>query len=76
MVPLGPRAVSPKPERAAARPRWTQLLARKAENAKRREGKLSASAANSCVVFGPLFDLQLPVRDALRTVSRSIAREF
>ena len=48
----------------------------KAENAKRREGNLSAFCANSRVVFSPLLDSQLPETYGLRTTFQKCAPEI
>jgi len=46
------------------------------ENAKRQEVNLSAFAANSSVVFGPLFYFQLPETNGLRTTFQKCAPEI
>jgi hypothetical protein len=58
-----------------ARRRMVENPAEKAENAKRREGNLSAFAVNSSVVLSPLLDSQLPECTELRTTFQKCAPE-
>jgi hypothetical protein len=50
-VPFLPRAISPKTETTGGQASLPQILAAKAENAKRREGILSAISGNSRAAF-------------------------